>query len=168
MRQLNINHCKWGTTMLPCLCREFIVSLQEMTLRLAFASTTFPVIRQSILPATGMASPSALLVRMTLVLVQLPCRLRPVGPQHPQGVLPSWKIAQADWTTALTVAAVVESDDLLCLQGIVSRLSFLPPSMFHLVSFNLPATSLTKDLTYPRKPHRPGVHCFLPCESPQP
>ena len=132
-----------------------------MTLQLAYALTTSPVIRQSTFPATGMASPSALLVRITLVLVQLPCRLRPIGPQHPQGVLPFWKIAQADWTTALTVAAVVESedhpDDHLCFQGIVRRISFLPPSMFNLVCYNLSATTLTMELTDPRKPHHQGV-----------
>ena len=168
---INFGISKLETTTLPCLCKEFIASLQEMTLQLAYALTTSPVIRQSTFPATGMASPSALLVRMTLVLVQLPCRLRPIGPQHPQGVLPFWKIAQADWTTALTVAAVVESDDHpddhLCLQGIVSRLSFLPPSMFNLVCYNLSATSLTMELTDPRKPHHQGVHIFIPCELPQ-
>ena len=72
-----------------------------------------------------------------------------------------WKIAQADWTTALTVAAVVESedhpDDHLCFQGIVRRISFLPPSMFNLVCYNLSATSLTMELTDPRKPHHQGV-----------
>ena len=95
MRLLKINYCKLGTTMLPCLCRVFTVSLQEMTLRLALAMT-FAVIRQSTNPATGTASASALLVQMTLVLIHLPGRHRPAGQQLPPGVLHSWKIAQAD------------------------------------------------------------------------